>query len=487
MNVTTNPVARALAAAGVLALVGCADSVPGGGDAVNEPAAAESVVTVAPTTVPASDAPPKDTGELDEGGEAPTDEPADAAASEAGPEDDDATTAARVLAAELPSLCGHEPATLVNGEHPSADPGYLTLSEPVARLDLDADGRRESLAILDCSAGGVAFPSSLALLDDDHSFVAEFQLDHLSGVDGTWRGGIGSVRIVDGEVVLVASVETSGTTPTTEVLVTVHSASCASRVDVDLQALTSTNPTTGEPCDPGRPVAAAALVEPADCVAQSEFNPFASNPAAEVASYQLALRTAGFYAGPIDGEYDDALWTAGLGESMANGDLENRPEGIFAEIFPDDSAILRGAFERLGIACAATVASEPAPAPTTTPPPAAVDEFAAPSVSEATDFVRRYLLAAGARDYPGAWALLSSGYQAKYGGFDSFAAFWDAVALTGFDAVRDLGSSGATRTLELDIWFDLLDGMRSNEVVHIDVTRGSTGDLITDYRFIRIR
>lgn len=70
----------------------------------------------------------------------------------------------------------------------------------------------------------------------------------------------------------------------------------------------------------------------------------------EIALYQTTLKDLGFDPGDIDGFFGPNTAQAASDEVFANGNI-NGPDGMFAEIFPDDGAFLPAVFERLGIAC----------------------------------------------------------------------------------------------------------------------------------------
>lgn len=108
----------------------------------------------------------------------------------------------------------------------------------------------------------------------------------------------------------------------------------------------------------------------------------------------------------------------------------------------------------------------------------------------ATDLLRQYLLAAGARDYSRAWGLLSPGYQAKYGSLARFASFWDTIDIVGINSTEvEVLSDGPNPkfVIHANLFFDLIDGGRSTERVDIDVGVVDGVWLITDYRVLDAR
>jgi pimeloyl-ACP methyl ester carboxylesterase len=118
---------------------------------------------------------------------------------------------------EVPSLCQHPAGVAVDGTIPSNDPlgtgGYwgMNLDGAVAG-QLDDDPPLEYAVTVDCSAGGVSWPSYVLLYDDDVSLVGHFNLGDLFPNDGVWRGSIGGLTFdpwLSGDV----GFEESGTGP----------------------------------------------------------------------------------------------------------------------------------------------------------------------------------------------------------------------------------------------------------------------------------
>ncbi|WP_133787350.1 hypothetical protein [Kribbella sp. VKM Ac-2571] len=80
-----------------------------------------------------------------------------------------------LLRAQAPAMCTHPSGRLVNGSLPLADPltqGYVairlkgvqyTSPLPLATTDLNSDGVQETVAVYDCSAGGVTWPQTIAV------------------------------------------------------------------------------------------------------------------------------------------------------------------------------------------------------------------------------------------------------------------------------------------------------------------------------------
>jgi hypothetical protein len=112
-----------------------------------------------------------------------------------------------------------------------------------------------------------------------------------------------------------------------------------------------------------------------------------------------------------------------------------------------------------------------------------------PSADEAGTALRNYFLTAGARKYQQAWDQLSVGYHKKYETIAKFAAFWNRVRTAGIDSFEDAGTSSRNgRTIAANVWYELTDGSRSNEVVEVDIDHNTSGDpQISDYRFLRKR
>lgn len=102
-----------------------------------------------------------------------------------------------------------------------------------------------------------------------------------------------------------------------------------------------------------------------------------------------------------------------------------------------------------------------------------------------TELLTRYFLAAGARRYSEAWDLLTPRYQAKYGGFDRFVAFWDTVDIVGLDGADILDGPPDPVVVRADVWFKLRSGAATDEVV--DVTLVDDAQRIDDYRVVSAR
>ncbi len=136
----------------------------------------------------------------------------------------------------------------------------------------------------------------------------------------------------------------------------------------------------------------------------------------------------------------------------------------------------------------------PVPAPTialettsSTAAPAIDEVSSGPSKLDgnaAAEFFRGYLLAAGARQYDIAWAMLSPAYQTKYRSFERFSAFWNTVEVTGFEPSQIAAVSADSITMTVNIWFDMVQGGRQHEIVEVDVAVMEGRKLITDYRWL---
>lgn len=82
-----------------------------------------------------------------------------------------------------------------------------------------------------------------------------------------------------------------------------------------------------------------------------------------------------------------------------------------------------------------------------------------------------YLLAVGARDYQRAWDMLEPGYQERYGGYDTFTAFWDTVDSVGIERLDASWGFGFTN-LDGTLWFQLKNGVRQTEDVYVSMSYG---------------
>jgi hypothetical protein len=140
-----------------------------------------------------------------------------------------------------------------------------------------------------------------------------------------------------------------------------------------------------------------------------------------------------------------------------------------------------------------TVAAAPTPVATpvsTASPPTAVGQAELPplvapnsvSRSQAADFIIHYFRTAGARQYPEAWALLSTRYQQDYGDYDAFVSFWDRVEVVGpssLDATEVAHAANAIR-ISAPVVFDLFSGEHSEETITVTVVRDEDGKLLLD-------
>ncbi len=118
--------------------------------------------------------------------------------------------------------------------------------------------------------------------------------------------------------------------------------------------------------------------------------------------------------------------------------------------------------------------------PSDPPPGAAAPAATQVTAAAAEQLLRDYLLAAGARDYPAAWAMLSSGYQADYGGYDRFTSFWNGISLVGITGMTTTPSDSSAH-IAANLWFDVIGGGRSDEYVEIEVGLVGGDLLITGY------
>jgi hypothetical protein len=105
------------------------------------------------------------------------------------------------------------------------------------------------------------------------------------------------------------------------------------------------------------------------------------------------------------------------------------------------------------------------------------------SEADAVETVRAYLLAAGARDYERAWAMLDSGYQAQNRSFERFVRFWNTVDIVGFniDPVARRVAPGRFE-MSTELWFDVFTGEDAAEYVEIEIAAVDGRLLITAYR-----
>lgn len=125
--------------------------------------------------------------------------------------------AAALTSVGVPSLCNHPASTATNGTVPSNDPlgsgGFweMDLAGAVAG-QLDDDPAVEYAATVNCSAGGVAWPTYLLLFDNDLSVIGYFSVSDLFPNDRVWRGGIANLTF-DTSLAAEVSFEESGTGP----------------------------------------------------------------------------------------------------------------------------------------------------------------------------------------------------------------------------------------------------------------------------------
>ena len=131
--------------------------------------------------------------------------------------------------------------------------------------------------------------------------------------------------------------------------------------------------------------------------------------------------------------------------------------------------------------------------PTTLPPTTAASTTApVPTVSlsfaQADSFYRGYIATAMNGDYNAAWNMLSSSDKADYGsGFDQFVGFWRSVSFADVQRVESVGGSAGFQSLAVDMAYGQVDGdPTSLEVVEVDINVRPDGSLqIFDYRYIR--
>lgn len=144
-----------------LALAGCYNNT----DAASSPQPTASPTTAAPTTpAPATTAP----GQT--GGVTPT----------------------QLYSAPVPSLCHHPAGRLVNGALPGIpeSQGFVALRATLDKAhpdissgDLNGDGKPDAAATFDCSGGGVSWPESVVLYDDQLRIIGSVNLGQYSSAE----------------------------------------------------------------------------------------------------------------------------------------------------------------------------------------------------------------------------------------------------------------------------------------------------------------
>jgi serine/threonine protein kinase len=156
--------------------------------------------------------------------------------------------------------------------------------------------------------------------------------------------------------------------------------------------------------------------------------------------------------------------------------------------------------EQTGVAATAlaTVASAPEAIPPETTITATTTTLLAATVPPTTVLIvvneqsavshfTEYLAVAADRQYPEAWAMLSTPYQGKYRGYDKFVDFWETVDGAGIYTIETTFVSDSVVTLRCEVWFGKrVDGTLSNELIEVDLVPDQTTGLIIvgDYRFI---
>jgi hypothetical protein len=106
-----------------------------------------------------------------------------------------------LYSAPVPSLCGHQPGTLVNGELPGipAVEGAVALDEdiPIALGDLDSNGVADAAAVFNCNQGGVGWPHWIVFYAPGPRVLGAFDMNQ---VVGGARGATTEMTYEDGAI-----------------------------------------------------------------------------------------------------------------------------------------------------------------------------------------------------------------------------------------------------------------------------------------------
>lgn len=116
---------------------------------------------------------------------------------------------ARLSSAQVPSLCEHPAGRLVNGKLPGIPEidGFVAIDltmRPPVDADFDGDGANETIAVADCSRGGVGWPTSLLLYGRGTTYLDEFSLEKIADRIPEYSGNRGGMdyplEVRDGQV-----------------------------------------------------------------------------------------------------------------------------------------------------------------------------------------------------------------------------------------------------------------------------------------------
>jgi hypothetical protein len=116
----------------------------------------------------------------------------------------------RLYAAPVPSVCGHPAGSLEEGSLPGLpeNEGFVTLraktdsdnvGDAVAIGDLTGDGVDETVAVVECSRGGVSWPENIVLYSSTWQILGAIDLGDVFPDE---HADVERLRIVDGEVLL---------------------------------------------------------------------------------------------------------------------------------------------------------------------------------------------------------------------------------------------------------------------------------------------
>ena len=186
----------------------------------------------------------------------------------------------------IPSLCGHEGGTLIDGRLP-VPPGpngqdlgdvHLLASSAVFG-DISGDAVPEVAAVFGCSQGGVGWPEQVVVFDSGLNVIGVVDTGDASlmAVDYVWRTGVG-LRSEPGRFVAEVSIEKTAVEPTTNRTVAITLSASGLQTSI-LPAVALATCISGElwlGIDGHRP---------------------------EVALYQLTLAQRGYDPGDIDGYF----------------------------------------------------------------------------------------------------------------------------------------------------------------------------------------
>lgn len=126
-----------------------------------------------------------------------------------------APTLADLLSAPVPALCAHPAGRLVDGSLPGIPPhgGHVTIAtkasdytEPPVSADFDGDGVDEIAAVIDCDAGGVAWPQALVVYRTGPELLGYVDLKNVTHAEHSTINRL----VADGNGVTIDWVSTDG-------------------------------------------------------------------------------------------------------------------------------------------------------------------------------------------------------------------------------------------------------------------------------------